>query len=151
MGDYVPGKLGFEENEKVVAAVAYRENDEGNIVFVFRNGKGVKVPLESYKTKGNRKKLTSAFSTAAECVFAGLEKEKDEVNILMISENGRALLVSSEDIPLKTTRTSSGVTLMTLKAKNRLKKAGVVADADLKELKKYKKSIPSSGVAFSKV
>ena len=148
MGDYVPSKLGFEENEKVVAAVSYREEDEGNIVFVFKNGKGVKVPLDCYKTKTNRRKLTSAFSTASECVFAALEKQ--EVNILMISENGRALLVSSSDIPLKTTRTSAGVTLMTLKAKNHLERAETVDGERIKELKKYKKNLPSSGAAYTK-
>ncbi len=148
MGDYVPSKLGFEENEKVVAAVSYREEDEGNIVFVFKNGKGVKVPLDCYKTKTNRRKLTSAFSTASECVFAALEKQ--EVNILMVSENGRALLVSSSDIPLKTTRTSAGVTLMTLKAKNYLERAETVDGERIKELKKYKKNLPSSGAAYTK-
>ena len=148
MGDYVPSKLGFEENEKVVAAVSYREEDEGNIVFVFKNGKGVKVPLDCYKTKTNRRKLTSAFSTASECVFAALEKQ--EVNILMVSENGRALLVSSSDIPLKTTRTSAGVTLMTLKAKNHLERAETVDGERIKELKKYKKNLPSSGAAYTK-
>ena len=67
VGDYVPTKLGFDESERMIGGVLIKENEEkGNLVFIFKNGKGVKIPLESYKTKGTRKKLTGAFSPPSE-------------------------------------------------------------------------------------
>lgn len=35
---------------------------KGMLLFAFENGKAAKVPLESYATKTNRKKLTGAYS-----------------------------------------------------------------------------------------
>ena len=149
VGDFVSAKLGFEENERLVGGICIKnEDDGGNIVFIFKNGKGVKIPLESYITKTNRKKLTNAMSTAMPCVYVGYEKEP--YDIIMISENGRGLVVSTENIPVKTTRTSNGSTLMTLKAKNYVKKAEFASEQKYGALKKLKKSIPSSGVALEK-
>lgn len=149
VGDYVAAKLGFDENERLVGGVCVKNNDVGgNIVFIFKNGKGVKVPLESYATKTNRRRLTNAMSTVSSCVYVGYEKEA--YDIMLISENGRGLVVSSENIPLKTTRTSNGATLMTLKAKNYVKKAEAASEEKHGQYKKFKKSIPSSGVAFEK-
>ena len=149
VGDYVPAKLGFEENEKFVGGICIpNEEVGGNIVFIFKNGKGVKIPLESYITKTNRKKLTNAMSVASECVYVGYEKEPHD--IMLISENGRALAVSTESIPLKTTRTSNGSTLMTLKAKNYVSKGVIATEEKFGQYKKYKKSIPSAGAVFDK-
>lgn len=149
VGDYVPTKLAFEENEKVVGGVCLKEGEEnGNLVFIFRNGKGVKVPLESYKTKTNRKKLTNAISTDSPCVYVGYEKEP--YDIILISENGRALVVSTENISLKSTRYSAGSTIMTLKAKNFVEKAEDSFGEKYGNVKKYRKSIPSSGAIINK-
>lgn len=149
VGDYVPTKLGFDENEKVVGGICLKDGEEnGNVVFIFRNGKGVKVPLESYKTKTNRKKLTNALSTDSPCVYVGYEKEPYE--IMLISENGRALAVSTESISLKSTRSSAGSTLMTLKAKNFVERAEDGFGEKYGNIKKYRKSIPSSGAIMNK-
>ena len=148
-GDFVSAKLGFEENEKYVGGICIKsEEDGGNIVFIFKNGKGVKIPLESYITKTNRKKLTNACSTASECVYVGYEKEP--YDIMLVSENGRGLAVSTADIPLKTTRTSNGVTLMTLKAKNSIARAENATEEKFGQYKKFKKSIPSAGAMLEK-
>ena len=149
VGDYVPTKLCFETGEKVVGGICIKkESDGGNIVFIFKNGKGVKIPLESYVTKANRRKLTNAMSTVTPCVYVGYEKQP--YDIMLISDNGRGLVVSSENVPLKTTRTSNGSTLMTLKAKNFVKKAEAATEAKYGQYKKYKKSIPSSGALLDK-
>jgi DNA gyrase subunit A len=149
VGDYVPTKLNFETGEKVVGGICInKESDGGNVVFVFNNGKGVKIPLESYVTKASRRKLTNAMSTANPCVYVGYEKTPYDV--MIVSENGRGLVVSSENIPLKTTRNSNGSTLMTLKAKNFVKFAEAATEAKYGQYKKYKKSIPSSGALLDK-
>lgn len=149
VGDYIPSKLKFEENERYVGGICIKsEEDGGNIVFVFKNGKGVKIPLESYITKTNRKKLTNAMSTTEECVYVGYEKEPYDV--MLISANGRGLAVSTENIPLKTTRTSNGITLMTLKAKDSVVKVENITEENIGKYKKFKKSIPSAGANLDK-
>ena len=62
LGDYIPAKLGFAENEKVVAMITGRDY-KGDVVIFFENGKAVKIPLKAYETKTNRKKLTGGYST----------------------------------------------------------------------------------------
>ena len=149
VGDFVPAKLGFEENEKYVGGICIKdENDGGNLVFIFKNGKGVRIPLESYITKTNRKKLTNAMSTASPCIYVGYEKEP--YDIVLVSENGRGLAVSTDSIPIKTTRTSNGSTLITLKAKDFVARVDEPSEEKFPNLKKMKKSIPSSGVALDK-
>ena len=149
VGDFVPTALLFEENERYVGGICIKnEEDGGNIVFVFNNGKAVKIPLASYITKTNRKKLTNACSTAAPCVYVGYEKEA--YDIMMITENGRALAVSTENVPLKTTRTSAGSTMMTLKAKNFIDRVEIATEERFGQYKKFKKSIPSAGVILEK-
>jgi DNA gyrase subunit A len=149
VGDFVSAKLGFDANEKFIGGICYKnEEDGGNVVFIFKNGKGVRVPLESYATKTNRRRLTNAMSVASPCVYVGYEKEPYDV--MLVAENGRGLAVSSENIPLKTTRTSNGVTLMTLKAKNFVKNAEKATEEKYGQYKKFKKSIPSSGAILDK-
>ena len=61
LGEYVPAKLGFEEEERLVG-MALTKDYSGNILFFFENGKVAKVPIKSYETKTNRKKLANAYS-----------------------------------------------------------------------------------------
>ena len=61
LGDYLPQKLGFDADEKVVQVI-FPGDYKGNILFFFENGKVAKVPLSAYETKNNRKKLIGAYS-----------------------------------------------------------------------------------------
>ena len=45
------------------------------MIFIFENGKGVRVPLTAYQTKTNRHKLTAAFSDASPVVAVIHERE----------------------------------------------------------------------------
>ncbi|MDE6004646.1 MAG: topoisomerase IV, partial [Oscillospiraceae bacterium] len=60
LGDYIPVKLGFDENEKIIAMIATVDYS-GKLIFIFENGKVAKISLSAYITKTNRKKLTNAF------------------------------------------------------------------------------------------
>ncbi len=54
-GDYIPAKLGFDENEKVIGMIVTKDYS-GNVLFFFDNGKVAKVPIKSYETKTKRKR-----------------------------------------------------------------------------------------------
>ncbi len=114
MGDYLPSKLGMSPNEKpIFMHIQDTYPPEDNMIFIFENGKGVKVPITAYQTKGARRKLIGAFSNASPIV--GIFYEHEPFDILISSSAGRAIIVKSTLIPLKSTRTSSGVAIMTLK------------------------------------
>ncbi|MBQ1805278.1 MAG: topoisomerase IV, partial [Oscillospiraceae bacterium] len=61
LGDYLPAKLGMDEGENVIYMVLPGDY-KGYLLFFFENGKAAKVPLESYRTTSNRRKLTGAYS-----------------------------------------------------------------------------------------
>ncbi len=148
IGQYVPAVLGFDPEEKPVGAVVFGEDYPGNVVFIFRNGKGVRIPLESYRVKGNRKKLVNAISVISPCVYVGYEAEP--YDIIIISENGRALALNTSDIPLMSTRNAAGNTLMTLKAKNYVSEVVTSFEGEYANPGRYRKNIPSSGVLLRK-
>lgn len=148
LGEYVAGKLKFNDNEKVVSAICLGDYS-GRVILFFENGKAVSIPMDSYFTKQNRKKLTNAFFGGSPLVAAFKAKEKAEY--LVRSNDDRALLIKGSQVIEKSTKTSSGSTLYTLK---KGKKIVSVVEYDpersklVKESKYRKTKLPASGVVF---
>ena len=147
MGDYLPTKLKMDEDEHPLYMEVRNQYPEGeNYVFLFANGKGVRVPVTAYVTKGTRRKLTGAYSDASPLVGVFCDTEKHPVDILMISSADRAILIKSSLIPAKTTRTSGGVQLLTLKKGQTLVKALSDFGDSYQNVKSYRKlKIPAAG------
>ena len=147
MGDYLPTKLKMDEDEHPLYMEVRNDYPEGeNYVFLFANGKGVRVPVTAYVTKGNRRKLTGAYSDASPLVAMFRDTDKQAIELLMISSADRAILIKSSLIPLKTTRTSSGVQLLNLKRDQVLAKALSDFGDNYQNVKSYRKiKIPASG------
>jgi len=148
LGDYIPAALGMDADERVVSMLCLSDYD-GDIVLFFENGKGVCIPLESYKTVTNRKRLTKAFYGGSKLVAVFKANQCGEY--LLRTSACRALLVGEKQIVRKTTRTSSGSQLITLK------KDALVVSAEqydpaskplAKESKYRKSSLPASGAIF---
>lgn len=148
MGDFLPAKLSMDEGERpVFMRIQKSYHDNEHFVYIFENGKGVRVPASCYETKGNRKKLVNAFSSASPICAVFYEIEKDPYEILLVSDAERAITLKTSLIPIKTTRTSGGVTLMTMKKGNKLSYAtDNIPEAYTKGYKKLK--IPASGVTI---
>ena len=148
MGEYVAGKLGFDGNEKTLfmkSLTKYPQNEY--FIFIFANGKGVKVPISEYETKGNRKKLTGAYSTASPIV--AIFHEKEPFDLLLISNAQKAIQISSSLVPVKTTRSAQGVALMSLKAGQAVTEAVLASSRDTSGTKGLRKiKIPATGVSF---
>ncbi len=146
LGDFLPATLKMDADEKpVLMNIQNSYSEKENFVFIFANGKGVRVSAASYETTGNRRKLTSAYSKTSPIVAAFYEKAP--MDIMLVSSDNRAIVIKSSLIPLMATRTSGGSTLMSLKKGQTL----VSATTDLssipdgaKSLKKIK--IPATGV-----
>ena len=143
LGDFIPAKLGMEENEVPVTMLVTKDYS-GFVLFAFRNGKIAKVPLSAFETKTNRKKLTGAYSDKeplSEILFL-----QEDCDIVVTSSSGRMLLVHSGSIPLKTTRTTQGVAVMKLKKGHFVFKLEKYQEGRFKNDKRYRsKTLPTLG------
>ncbi len=150
LGEFLPVKLHMDADERpVFMRIQNKYPAKENFVFIFANGKGVRISASNYETTGNRRKLTSVYSGASPIVAVFYE-EKEPFEILLKSSDNRAIVIKSSLIPQMATKTSGGVTLMTLKKGATL----VSATTDLSELgdssKGLKKiKIPATGVLLS--
>ena len=152
MGVYVPKKLKFDDDEKPVFMKINPNFDEDqNIIFVFENGKAVRVPASQYATQGARKKLKKAFSDASPIVGIVWEGKDDE-HILIINSETKAILIRPSLIPIKTTRTSVGTTVFAMNLKKKQKITEVCGDYSKKypDAMSYRKlKIPATGVLMN--
>lgn len=144
LGDYVPAKLSFDEQEEVSFMVD-TSNYEGYMIFFFENGKAAKVPLKAYETKTNRKKLSKAYSDKSKLV--GIIYITEETEILLKASNDKVIIFNTELLNPKTTRDTQGVQVITLKGKHVLEEVSECDEEMLEQLKKYKvKNIPAAGM-----
>jgi DNA gyrase subunit A len=143
LGDYLPAKLEMEQDETVVA-MAVTTDYSGDMLFFFENGKAAKVPLASYKTVTNRRRLINAYSDKSP--LAATLQLTEDTDLLLVSSNQKGLVIHSALIPQKTTKSTQGVGVMTQKGKHALEKAVTVAEAGLTNLSYYRtKNIPAVG------
>ncbi len=143
LGEFIPNLLGMTEKEDIVGMVV-TDDYSGELVFCFENGKVARVPLSAYATKSNRKKLSGGFSVKSSVV--GMLHIKGDTELLLKSSNGRALVVNTDKVPLKTTRSTQGVNVLTAKKGSTLKEVQTVYDAALANVSRYRtKTIPAAG------
>ena len=143
MGDYVPSKLGFEEAENAIY-MAETTDYKGYVIFVFDNGRVAKVPLSSYETKTNRKKLIKAYSDkyTLHTVFC----IREDAEILLKSTNGRMLIVNTASIPAKATKDNGGIAVMTQKKGQRILSATLYTKGELDSEHRYRtRNLPAAG------
>ncbi len=143
LGDYIPSKLEFDEGENAIYMV--ETNDyKGYMVFVFENGKISRVPLESYVTKTNRKKLIKAYSE--KYPIHTILFVREECDILLKSTNGRMLIVNTAAIPAKTTKDNGGVAVMTQKKGQRISEVSLYEKGTLDSEHRYRtRNLPAAG------
>jgi DNA gyrase subunit A len=142
LGDYLPGKLDFESDEKPVAYVV-TEDYSGTLIICFENGKCAKIPLSSYETKTRRKKLQNAYSALSKAVSFNVINE--DVLFLLRSSANKVLLFSTALILPKSTRDTQGVQVMKL-TKAAVEEGMVYKEGALREPERFVvKAVPSSG------
>ena len=143
LGDYVASKLEFEEAENSVYMVETHDY-LGHMIFIFDNGRIARVPLSSYVTKTNRKKLIKSYCekfTLHTILFV-----KEDKDILLESSNGRMLIVNTASIPAKTTKDNGGIAVMTQKKGQRISNVSVYEKGTLESEHRYRtKNLPAAG------
>ncbi|MDE6789096.1 MAG: topoisomerase IV [Ruminococcus sp.] len=142
MGDYIPAKLSFDEGESLKTLIPTTDYS-GYMMFFFENGKVAKVPMKSYETKTNRRKLTKAYSDKSPLAAAVFIAE--DCDILLRTSNSQALVFNTSEILTKSTRDTQGVQVVTLKKNTILSSAEIISAENAQEFEKYRaKSIPCS-------
>ena len=143
LGTYLPTKLGMDEGESVVTMLDpgdYR----ANILFAFANGKIARVEMSAYETKTNRKKLVNAYSDKSPLVSVLVLTE--ETDVVCVSGDERALMFNTSLLQPKTSRTTQGVAVMTLKPGRMLVRAVPAAESGILNAARYRvRSLPAAG------
>jgi len=143
LGDYLPQKLSFEPEEKLVQVVP-ADAYQGFVLFFFENGKAAKVPLNAYETKTNRKKLVGAYSDKSPLVKVIALRE--DTQLVLYSSDNRCAIISTAQLLPKTTKNTQGVAVMTLKKKAVLADAQALRGSGIVNESRYRtKTIPSAG------
>ena len=152
MGDYIPTKLNMDDDEHVVGCkMIYDIVPEHNVIYIFENGKGVRIPMKSYDTKSKRRKISSACSSASPLV-AAIYEEKPKL-IFIKSDGDKGMLIKSDLIGIKTTRTSSGAQIMQFpRKKGKVELVTDRIDSLGQDVQKCRKLVlPSMGVSLSQL
>lgn len=143
LGDYLPSKLGMDEGESVMGMVLPGDYS-GYMLFFFENGKAAKVELSTYKTMSNRRRLTGAYSDKSP--LKALLHLREDREIAVYSTEPRVLIVNTALLGVKTTRTTQGVALLTLKKKYTLDAVRFPEETGIIDLARYRgRSIPATG------
>ena len=143
LGDYLPGKLGMDEGESVVY-MCLPGDYRGSMIFAFENGKVAKVALEAYATKSNRRRLTGAYSDKAPLTAVRMMKEDGE--LALYSTDGRCLVFSTALLAPKTSRSTQGVAVLSLKKKAQLEKIVSLEETGIENVSRYRvRKIPAAG------
>ena len=143
LGDYLPAKLSMDAEESVVYAVLPGDYS-GALVFFFENGKAARVEMKAYQTTSNRRKLTGAYSDKSplRCILPLAE----DCEVAVYSSERRCLVFHTALLAPKTTRTTQGVAVMTLKPKYHLESVEELAQTSISNVSRYRvRALPAAG------
>lgn len=143
LGAYLPTVLGMDEGENVVYVLDPGDYT-GHVLFFFENGKAARVELAAYQTKTFRKKLTGAYSGASPLVSVLYLREDAEVAV--IASDYKAVVFSTALLAPKSTRTTLGVSVMTLKKNSRVVRACFLSETAIQNVSRYRvRNLPAAG------
>ena len=142
LGEYLNNILNLEPGEKIIK-MHPTDDFRGYFLFAYENGKMSKIPVSSYETKTNRKKLSNAYNDLSPLVdIFYLEEDKDFVAFSSID---KVLVFNTSQINPKTTRDSQGVWVLKSKKGSTLRKILPLSEAGLKDPEYYRANIPAIG------
>ena len=143
LGTYLPSKLGMDAGEGVKAVISAGDYS-GELLICFENGKVARVPMGVYETKTNRKKLVNAYSDKSPLVK--VMPIKGDIECAAFSTEGRALIFNTALLSPKTSRSTQGVGVMTLKPRYKLSDLVPLDQTGIKNLSRYRvRSVPAAG------
>ncbi|WP_252241522.1 DNA topoisomerase (ATP-hydrolyzing) subunit A [Clostridium sp. ZBS18] len=104
LGQYLPNLLPLDKDETILGMISSNHYN-GYVLIVYEDGHAVKIPLESYKTKTNRTKLSNCLADITPILITQIT---DDINIELTDTFDKTKIIKTEDIPIKTSRNSQG-------------------------------------------
>ncbi len=143
LGEYLENVLEMSAGERILYMVS-TEDYSGHMLFSFQNGKSAKIPLSSYATKTNRKKLANAYSDLSPlCDIRFLQEDRE---LVAFSNIDKVLVFNTSDINPKTTRDSGGIQVLKSKKGSYLSKIRELNEVSFADIDYYRtKNIPAVG------
>ncbi len=143
LGVYLPTRLQMDEGESVLTMVDPGEYKK-QLLLVFENGKIARIECSAYETKTNRKKLVNAYSDKSPLV--AVIPLEEELDLACYSSDDRALVFNTSLLQPKSSRSTQGVGVMSLKAKRVLTRALPVGETQIRNMSRYRvRSLPAAG------
>ena len=142
LGDYLINILDLEPGEKIIK-MHTTDDFTGYFLFAYESGKMSKVPVSSYATKTNRKKLANAYYAGSPLVdIFFLEEDAD---FAAFSSIDKVLVFDTSQINPKATRDSQGVWVLKSKKGSTLRKVLPLSEANLNDPEYYRANVPAIG------
>ena len=146
LGIYLPTRLQLDEGENIISMVDPGDYSK-NLLLIFENGKAARIDMAAYETKTNRRKLVNAYSDKSPVIAVMVIR--DEIDVACFSSDDRALVFNTSQLQVKTSRSTQGVAVMSLKAKRNLIKAIPLANSGISNTTRYRvKNLPGAGAAL---
>ena len=143
LGDYLPAKLGMDAGESVIFMVLPGDYS-GGLLFFFENGKAARVELKAYQTASNRRKLTGAYSDKSP--LRTILRLDGEMELAVYSTEPRCLIFHTALLAPKTTRSTQGVAVMSLKPKYHLEAVRPLEETAIGNKSRYRvRAVPAAG------
>ena len=144
LGDYLPTKLKMDAGENVIFMVLPGPDYTGSLLFFFENGKVARVDIKSYQTTSNRRKLTGAYSDKSP--LACIRRLDEDCELAVYSNEPRCLIFHTALLAPKTTRSTQGVAVMTMKPKYHLETVMLSEETAITNRTRYRvRAIPAAG------
>ena len=140
LGDFLATKLGMDAGESFLWA-CLTSDYSGQLLFFFENGKVARVELSAYQTQTRRRKLTGACSDKSP--LAAALHIREDLEVAVTSTEGRCLVFHTAALTPKTTRSTQGVNVMTLKPKWKVEKAQPLSETTIVNSARFRaRSLP---------
>jgi DNA gyrase subunit A len=107
----------FYNGEKSIY-ITGTNNYEGFMLFGFDNGKVAKIPLNTYVTSSNRKKLMNAYSSMNKLIF--IESFNEELDLVAISTIKKIVIFNTDQLSPISRSSAAGVKVIHLKNNSNL-------------------------------
>ena len=143
LGTYLPGKLQMDEGENIITMIDPGDYSKHLLLF-FENGKAARIEMSAYETKTNRKKLINAYSDKSP--LKSIFVLGEECDIACYSSDERVMVFNTTLLQAKSSRTTQGVGVMSIKARRVFDRAELLKDTSIKNVSRYRvRSLPAAG------
>lgn len=126
----------FEEGEKSIYITGIKKYF-GYLIVAFENGKVGKIPLKSYETEFNRKKLKNAFNKESKLLY--IQYTENDIDLVLLSSVNKVVLFNTSKINPVESRTTKGVHVMKPKNGSSVIKIRNIDEVKLSDPEYYRK------------